>query len=161
MWMVIIHLFDFDRYSWFWWIPLTWFRTWLFWPSVLLKICTAFVTLVSSLSANHTGGVDGYVSFHSESRRRENGTKQKELNDDATAILFATNNIIIPMNCSNCNHNVSHEKYVVVLLNGKENENITNHARVHNTHAHSHGQTHAFMHRHRHRRRPYEISEIF
>lgn len=37
----------------------TWFMTWLSMPEVLLSICTAFVTLVSSDSANHTGGVEG------------------------------------------------------------------------------------------------------
>lgn len=41
---------------------LTWLITWLSRPFVLLRICTAFVTLVSSLSANQTGGDDGYVS---------------------------------------------------------------------------------------------------
>lgn len=46
-------------------VTLTWFKTWLFWPSVVLSIWTAFVMLVSSLSANHTGGVDGYVSCKS------------------------------------------------------------------------------------------------
>lgn len=42
---------------------LTWFITWLLVPFVLHKIWTAFVTLLSSLSANHTGGVEGYVSW--------------------------------------------------------------------------------------------------
>lgn len=37
----------------------TWWRTWLSKPSVLLKIWTAFVILVSSESANHTGGTEG------------------------------------------------------------------------------------------------------
>lgn len=41
----------------------TWRITWLSKPSVLLRIWTAFVMLVSSESANHTGGTDGYVSY--------------------------------------------------------------------------------------------------
>jgi len=34
-------------------------HTWLSLPEVLLRIWTALVTLVSSDSANHTGGVEG------------------------------------------------------------------------------------------------------
>lgn len=51
----------------------TWWSTWFSNPSVLLKICTAFVMLVSSESANHTGGTDGYVSYKSEKRAINDG----------------------------------------------------------------------------------------
>lgn len=40
---------------------------------MFVSICTALLILVSSLSANHTGGVDGYVSCKGWSNRKRGG----------------------------------------------------------------------------------------